>query len=494
MTADSRPSIAIIGTGFGGIGMAAQLTQAGYHDFVIFEKADDVGGVWRDNEYPGAECDVPSHLYSFSFALKPDWSRRFAGQDEILGYLNDCANRFDLRGNIRFGTEVLGAAFDETTGEWVLDLGGGQTHRANILIAATGQLSRPAYPRIDGIDGFAGTMFHSSTWDHDYEFEGKKVAVIGTGASAVQFVPHIAHRAASLELFQRHAPHVLVKPDYPYRRGAIAAFTRFPALLKASRLATYAWLEPRGFAFNGSTMGKVFISLAEKRYLRSLKKQIADPELRRKVTPTDPMGCKRILMSNDYYPALVRDHVDVVTEGIERIESDGVVTADGKLHEVDTIVLGTGFAATEFLSPMTVTGLGGEDLNDAWSGGAQAYLGITVAGFPNFFMLYGPNTNLSHNSIVYMLESQFAYIVDAVREIDRSGAGWLTVRQDVEDAYNADIQRQLGTTVWATGCDGWYTTAAGKNTQNWPGFTFTYRSVTREFDPNAYASPGASHA
>ncbi|MCF8590121.1 flavin-containing monooxygenase [Gordonia liuliyuniae] len=494
MTADTRPTIAIIGTGFGGIGMAAQLTQAGYDDFVIFEKADDVGGVWRDNEYPGAECDVPSHLYSFSFAPKPDWSRRFAGQQEIVGYLNECADRFDLRRNIRFGTEVLNATFDESAGEWELELNGEQTHRAQILIAATGQLSRPAYPRIDGIDSFSGTMFHSATWDHDYEFEGKRVAVIGTGASAIQFVPHIAHRAAGLELFQRHAPHVIDKPDYPYRRSVIAAFKRFPTLLKASRLATYAWLEPRGLGFNGSKSGRLLISVFEKRYLRSLKKQIADPELRRKVTPTDPMGCKRILMSNDYYPALVREHVDVVTDGIERIEPSGVVTVDGKLHEVDAIVLGTGFAATEFLAPMTVTGLGGEDLNEAWRDGAQAYLGIAVAGFPNFFMLYGPNTNLSHNSIVYMLESQFAYIVDAVREIDRSAGRWLTVRQDVEDAYNADIQAQLGTTVWATGCDGWYTTASGKNTQNWPGFTFKYRSATREFDPNAYAAPGATHA
>ena len=492
MTARTGPSIAIIGTGFGGIGMAAQLKAAGHHDFVIFEKADDVGGVWRDNEYPGAECDVPSHLYSFSFALKPDWTRRFAGQAEILGYLRDSADRFGLREHIRFGTQVLGATFDESAGEWVLDLPDGQSHRATVLIAATGQLSRPAYPRIDGLDTFAGAMFHSATWDHDYEFEGKKVAVIGTGASAIQFVPHIADRAADVELFQRHAPHVIAKPDYPYRSSVIAAFRRFPTLLKASRAATYAWLEPRGFAFNGSRVGKILISAFEKRYLRSLKKQIADPELRRKVTPTEPMGCKRVLMSNDYYEALVREHVDVVTDGIERIVPEGVVTADGKLHDVDAIVLGTGFAATEFLAPMTVTGLGDADLNEVWRDGAQAYLGMSVPGFPNFFMLYGPNTNLSHNSIVYMLESQFSYVVDAVTDLVRRDAAWLTIRKDVDDAYNADIQKQLGSTVWATGCDGWYTTESGKNTQNWPGFTFKYRSATRGFDPSVYtATPHA---
>ncbi|MGO3327227.1 flavin-containing monooxygenase [Gordonia sp. (in: high G+C Gram-positive bacteria)] len=494
MTATTGPSIAIIGTGFGGIGMAARLKAAGYHDIVIFEKADDVGGVWRDNEYPGAECDVPSHLYSFSFALKPDWTRRFAGQSEILGYLRDCVDRFDIRRHIRFGTEVLGARFDESAGEWVLDLPGGDTHRATVFIPATGQLSRPAYPRIDGLDTFAGTMFHSSTWDHGYEFEGKKVAVIGTGASAIQFVPHIADRAAGLELFQRHAPHVIDKPDYPYRRSLIAAFTRFPALLALSRAATYAWLEPRGFAFNGSAIGKLLIGLFERRYLRGLEKKIADPELRRKVTPTDPMGCKRILMSNDYYQALVHSHVDVVTDGIDHIVPEGIVTVDGELHEVDAIVLGTGFAATEFLAPMTVTGLGGVDLNDEWRDGAQAYLGMSVAGFPNLFVLYGPNTNLSHNSIVYMLESQFSYVVDAVTELDRSGAGWLTVRKDVEDAYNDDLQKQLGSTVWATGCDGWYTTESGKNTQNWPGFTFKYRSATRGFDPSAYTATESGRA
>ncbi|GAA4675964.1 flavin-containing monooxygenase [Gordonia humi] len=494
MSEPTASSIAVIGTGFGGIGMAAQLKAAGFDDFVIFEKADGVGGVWRDNEYPGAECDVPSHLYSFSFALKPDWSRRFAGQQEILDYLNECADRFDLRGSIRFGTEVVDAAFDETAGEWVLHLAGGDTHRARILIAATGQLSRPAYPKIPGIDEFAGTMFHSSTWDHDYAFEGKDVAVIGTGASAIQFVPHIAARADRLELFQRHAPHVIAKPDYPYRARTIAAFRRFPALLRASRLATYAWLEPRGFGFNGSRLGELLIRLFEKRYLRGLRKQITDPALLAKVTPTDPMGCKRILMSNDYYPALVGDHVDVVTDGIAKIVPEGIVTVDGRTHEVDAIVLGTGFAATEFLAPMTVTGLGGADLGEVWRDGAHAYLGLAVPGFPNFFMLYGPNTNLSHNSIVYMLESQFSYVVDAVADLADSGADWLTVRRDVEDAYNDDIQAQLATTVWATGCDGWYTTESGRNTQNWPGFTFKYRAATREFDPSAYAAPGATQA
>jgi len=479
----TSPSIAIIGTGFGGIGMAATLKADGHDDIVIFEKADGVGGVWRENEYPGAECDVPSHLYSFSFAMKPDWSRRFAGQQEILAYLEDCADRLDVRRHIRFHTEVLSAAFDDDAGQWVLELSGGRRHRADVLIAATGQLSRPAYPRIDGLDDFAGEMFHSATWDHDYDLNGKRVAVIGTGASAVQFVPHVAAKAAEVELFQRSAPHVLPKPDYPYARGAVHAFRTVPGLLRASRWATYATLEPRALAFMGFNR---LIKPYEKRYERMMNRQVVDPDLRAKLTPTDPMGCKRILMSNDYYPALTRPNVDVVTESIERIEPNGVVTADGELHEVDAIILGTGFAATEFLAPMTITGSGGVDLNDEWRDGAHAYLGLSVSGFPNFFMLYGPNTNLSHNSIVYMLESQFSYVTGAVDALARSGARSMSVRRDVQSQFNDTLQNRLAKSVWADGCHGWYTTADGKNTQNWPGFTFAYRKATKAFDVDRY--------
>ncbi|WP_132991864.1 flavin-containing monooxygenase [Gordonia zhaorongruii] len=484
------PSIAIIGTGFGGLGMAATLKRAGFDDIVLFEKSDAVGGVWRDNEYPGAACDVPSHLYSYSFAPKADWTRRFAEQAEILEYLNECADTFDIRRHVRFGTEVLGAAYDDAAGEWELTLSTGDTHRAAVFIPATGQLSRPSYPSIPGLDEFAGTVFHSSTWDHDYEFEGKRIAVIGTGASAVQFVPHVAERSDRLELFQRSAPHVIPKPDYPYKRRVIDGFKRIPGLLRASRMATYAWLEPRALAFNQSWAAPV-MNAVEWNFRRVLAQQIDDPVLREKLTPTDAIGCKRILMSNDYYPALNRPNVDVVTEGIERIESTGVVTADGELHEVDAIVLGTGFAATDFLAPMTITGRGGADLNDEWRDGAHAYLGITVPQFPNMFMLYGPNTNLSHNSIVFMLESQFAYVKDAVRELRRRNLKSVEVRADVESDHNAHVQQLLGETVWATGCDGWYTTADGKNTQNWPGFTFAYRSATRRFDVAAYRALSA---
>ncbi|GEE03792.1 flavin-binding monooxygenase [Gordonia spumicola] len=474
------PSIAIIGSGFGGIGMAASLKADGHDDIVVFEKGDGVGGVWRENEYPGAECDVPSHLYSFSFAPNPDWSRRFAGQREILDYLERCADDLDVRRHIRFGVEVLSATFDDAAGQWVLDLAGGETHRADVLVAATGQLSRPSYPRIDGIDAFDGAVFHSATWDHDYDLRGRRVAVIGTGASAVQFVPHVAQRAASLTLFQRSAPHVLPKPDYPYSPRAVRAFRTVPGLLRASRWATYATLEPRALAFMGFDR---LIKPYERRYLRMLKRQVADAELRAKLAPDDPMGCKRILMSNDYYPALTRENVDVVTEPISRVEPGGVVTDDGVLHEVDAIILGTGFAATEFLAPMSVIGAGGVDINDAWRGGAHAYLGLSVSGFPNFFMLYGPNTNLSHNSIVYMLESQFSYVSSAVAALVRTGARAMSVRADVESEFNDTLQKRLAKTVWARGCHGWYTTADGKNTQNWPGFTFAYRRATRTFDP-----------
>ncbi|MFN8068439.1 MAG: NAD(P)/FAD-dependent oxidoreductase [Mycolicibacterium insubricum] len=483
-TAKSSPSVAIVGAGFGGLGMAVKFKQAGITDLTLFEKASDVGGVWRDNDYPGAACDVPSHLYSFSFAPYAEWSRRFAPRDEIYDYLRHCARSFGIYPHIRFDTEVTGASFDEEAGEWVIELaGGGGTHRATVLITATGQLSRPAYPRIPGLDSFAGTMFHSATWDHHHDLTGEKVAVIGTGASAIQFVPPVAAQAAHLELFQRGAAHVLPKPDYPYPKPVRKLFRRIPALLRLSRWVTYAELEPRALAFVDYPQA---LRLYEFRFRRHLARDIRDPRLREQLTPTDPMGCKRILLSNDYYEALARDNVSLVTEPITAVVPQGLVTADGVLHEADTIILGTGFAATDFLAPMQITGRGGTRLNDVWRDGAEAYLGLSVSGFPNFFMLYGPNTNLSHSSIVYMLEAQMGHVLDAVGEIRRRGLKWLEVRPDVLSEFNMRIQHKLDHTVWAENCSSWYRTAAGKNTQNWPGFTFAYRAAAHRLRESDY--------
>jgi cation diffusion facilitator CzcD-associated flavoprotein CzcO len=468
--------VAIIGAGFGGIAAAVRLKQAGIPDVVLFERSHDVGGVWRENTYPGAACDVPSHLYSLSFAPKADWSRRFAPQAEIHRYLQDVARDFDVLRNVRFRTEVLAAAFDEERGTWRLTLSGGEEHEADVLIAATGQLSRPSTPAVPGLERFEGTMFHSAQWDHGHDLTGKRVAVIGTGASAIQFVPAIAGRTASLTVFQRSAPYVLGKPDRAYRERAKKAFARVPGLLRLSREGNYFSNELRSLGFNTEPR---LLFAHRARYRRHLREVVADPALRQKLTPSDPMGCKRILMSNDWYQALQLPQVDVVTEPISEVRAHSVVTADGVDREVDTIVLGTGFAATEFLVPMTVTGRDGRDLHAQWKDGASAYLGTVVPGFPNFFVLYGPNTNLGHNSILVMLEAQIGWVVQAVRAMRAGRIRRLEVRPDVAAAFDSWVQERIGHTVFAGGCRSWYLTPDGRNTQNWPASTLTFRRRLR---------------
>jgi cation diffusion facilitator CzcD-associated flavoprotein CzcO len=476
-------SVAIIGTGFGGLAAAVRLKQAGFDDLVLFEKSGDVGGVWRDNTYPGAACDVPSHLYSLSFAPKPDWSRRFAPQAEIHQYLRDVARDFDVVRHIRFGTEVLAAAFDEATGRWRLTLAGGAEHEADVLITATGQLSRPSTPDIPGLDSFQGTVFHSAQWDHAHDFRDERVAVLGTGASAIQFVPAIAPRTARLTVFQRSAPYVLRKPDRAYRSRALKAFRRVPGLLRLSREGNYFSNELRSLGFNTEPR---LLFAHRARFRQHLAEQVPDPQLRRKLTPTDPMGCKRILMSDDWYPALQLPQVEVVTDRISGIRADSIVTADGAERQVDTIVLGTGFAATEFLAPMTITGRGGRDLHQQWKDGASAYLGTVVPGFPNLFVLYGPNTNLGHNSILVMLEAQVGWVVQAVRALQDRRLSRLEVRADVAAAFDAWVRRQLRGTVFATGCHSWYLTESGRNTQNWPASTLTFRRRLRRLRPGDF--------
>jgi cation diffusion facilitator CzcD-associated flavoprotein CzcO len=469
--------VAIIGSGFGGLAAAVRLKQAGVDELVLFEKSDDVGGVWRENTYPGAACDVPSHLYSLSFAPKADWSRRFAPQAEIHQYLRDVARDFDVLRHIRFGTEVLGAAFDEATTTWRLTLSTGEEHEADVLVAATGQLSRPRRPDVPGLDRFEGTLFHSAEWDHQHDLTGERVAVLGTGASAIQFVPQIAPRTATLSVFQRSAPYVLAKPDREYTARAKKAFARVPGLLRLSREGNYFSNELRSLGFNTEPR---LLFAHRARYRRHLRETVADPVLREKLTPTDPMGCKRILMSDDWYEALQLPQVEVVTDHIVEVRPHSIVTADGTERDVDTIVLGTGFAATEFLMPMRITGRGGVDLHEQWKGGARAYLGTVVPGFPNLFVLYGPNTNLGHNSILVMLEAQIGWVVQAVRAIGRRRV--LAVRQDVAETFDAWVQERVGHTVFAGGCRSWYINESGRNTQNWPASTLTFRRRLRRLD------------
>ncbi|MBM7059263.1 NAD(P)/FAD-dependent oxidoreductase [Pseudomonas sp. UL073] len=468
--------VLIIGAGFGGLGLAIQLQKAGIGDFLILEKGAQVGGTWRDNTYPGAACDVPSHLYSYSFEPKSDWSRKFAPQAEIFAYQQHCADKYGLLPQIRFNTEVASAEFDEAAGLWRVLTSDGETFSAQALVSACGQLNRPAYPRLPGMEQFRGEVFHSARWNHAYDLRGKRVAVVGTGASAIQFVPAIAPEVAQLHLFQRSAAYVIPKPDRAYKPWELAVMRRFPALQKVDRLLKYIQHESRVLAFS------VFPSLMKVMrgaFARHLARGIADPQLRAKLTPDYPLGCKRILISNDYYPALARANVEVVNDGIREVTANGVVTEDGRERPVDAIIYGTGFAATDFLAPMHITGRGGLDLNQAWRAGAEAYLGISVSGFPNLFILYGPNTNLGHNSIIYMLESQFRYVVGCLRELRDQGLRAMELKPEVQRRFNQDLHKRVQHTVWEQGCTSWYKTAEGKNTNNWPGFTFTYRQYTR---------------
>ncbi|HME21591.1 MAG TPA: alpha/beta hydrolase fold domain-containing protein [Acetobacteraceae bacterium] len=474
----------IIGSGFGGIGMGAALKRQGVTDFVILEKAQDVGGCWRQNTYPGAACDVPSHLYSFSFEPNPDWSHAFARQKEIHAYLKNCARKFGLLPHVRFGSEVSEAVFDETDAMWVVTLTDGSVLRARTVVAATGQLSRPVYPRLPGIETFEGKAFHSAHWDHEYELAGKRVAVVGTGASAIQFVPPVAETAAQLKVFQRSAPYIIPRPDHPYPAWRRALFRALPWTMKLERAKIYVHYESRAIAF---TRLHSLMKLAIGRpFRRMLTRQVADPALREKLTPDYQIGCKRILISNDYLPALARPNVEVVTDGIAKVTSNGIETTDGRHHEVDAIIYGTGFAATEFLSPMRVVGRNGTELNETWARHPYAYLGMSVPGFPNFFLLYGPNTNLGHNSIVYMLESQIEHVMRCWHRMGSLGAPTVESRPAACERYNRKMQRRLKDTVW-NGCRSWYVDASGHNSTNWPDFTFVYRWLTRHSSLDAYS-------
>ena len=478
----AAPSVAIIGAGFGGIGLAITLKKAGIDSLTIFEKAEGVGGVWRHNTYPGAACDVPSHLYSFSFEPNPDWSRRFSPQPEILDYLERCVEKYGLSQNLRLGTEVSRAEFDDESGKWRVETGGGETVEADVLVSACGQLSRPAMTRIEGAERFRGPIFHTASWDHDVEIDGKRVAVIGTGASTIQVVPAIAGRVAQLDVYQRSAPYVIPKKDRAYAPWERRLFRWFPPARRLARFTQWLTFEIFISAFNQFRgMGRIAVRM----FKHNLDDQVSNPELRRALTPDHVLGCKRVLISPDYYSTLERPNVELVTQGVRELTKSGVVAEDDSERAVDVIVLSTGFESTQFLAPMEIRGHDGGDLNEAWREGANAYLGMTVAGFPNLFVMYGPNTNLGSGSIIFQLESQMAYIADAVERLRRTG-GVLSVRREVQQSFDSEMQSRLSTSVWQTGCHNWYIDEHGRNTNNWPGFTIEYRRRTRRLDPADY--------
>lgn len=472
----TRTQVLIIGAGFSGIGLGAKLKEAGLNDFIIVERSDGVGGVWRANSYPGAACDVPSHLYSFSFEPRADWPRRYADQTDILDYLTRCTRKHNLESHIRFGVEVRKAQWEATRGLWIVHASDGAVFETQALVTATGQLSRPSIPQLPGIESFAGPTFHSAAWRHDLDLGGKRVAVIGTGASAIQFVPAIAAQVDKLTLFQRSAAYVLPKRDKVYRHWQKTLFGTLPGALWLSRAWKYLHHEITAFAF---VTWPAALRVKRGPFLRHLNKGVADADKRRRLIPHYRIGCKRILLSNDYYPALNRPNVEIVTARIAEVRRHAIVTADGNEHPIDCVIFGTGFAASEFLAPMLITGAGGVELNQVWREGAQAHLGISVSGFPNLFMLYGPNTNLSHNSIVYMIESQIRYVIACLRRLAHGGVRSIDVKPEAQRRSNARLQKRLKRTVWAKGCASWYLTADGTNTNNWPGYTFGFAWRTR---------------
>lgn len=476
--------IAVLGAGFAGIGAGIQLAKAGIRSFTIFERADEVGGTWRDNTYPGAACDVPSHVYSFSFEQNPRWSRRFAESGEIQAYLLGLVDKWKLRDHIRFGTEVVEARFDEDAGVWELSTDAGDTFRARAVISGVGGLVDPQLPDIKGIQSFRGELFHTARWNHDYDLAGRRVAVIGTGASAVQVVPGIADQVARMHVYQRTPAWVMPKQDRRYTEAEKRRYERFPFLLRASRLVKYWLSEALGpMIFLDSPR---LSQWPEKASLRFLRSQVKDPALRAKLTPDFQFGCKRILISDDYWKTFERENIELVTDPIEEIKSSGIQTTDGTLREVDAIVLATGFALGLASAPFPITGRGGRRLDDAWADGAVAYKGLSVSGFPNWFICMGPNTGPGHTSVLVYTEAQLHHALQAIQKLRRENLRFVDVRQEVQDRYNQGIQERMKHMVWTSGCNSWYLSDDGKNHSLYPGFAAEYVLRAHRFRASEY--------
>jgi cation diffusion facilitator CzcD-associated flavoprotein CzcO len=475
--------VAVIGTGFSGLGTAIRMIQAGMDDFLVFERASEIGGTWRDNSYPGCACDVMSLLYSFSFAPNPHWTTTFGKQSEVLEYLRATADKFGVKPHIKFQHELISARWEEVGRRWHLQTSQG-AYTAQVLVTGTGYLSDPVVPGLPGLANFQGTMFHSAHWQHDYDLAGKRVAVIGTGASAIQFVPKIQPKVAHLDVYQRTAPWVGPKPDKTisgrerWMRRNIPGYQSFRRKFNKNGREILAFLlaDPKRAA-------KTVQGMASKH----LDKSITDPQLKAKLTPDYAVGCKRLLFSNEWYPAITQSNVDVVSDGIASVEENAIVTTDGVRREVDAIILGTGFRATDRPIAHKLTGKGGVTLAEAWSNGMSAYRGTTVAGFPNLFMLLGPNTTLGHSSQTLMIEAQIAYIMDALKTMSKRGLASVEVQAGAQVAYNEELDARLDGTVWNSGgCRSWYLDPSGRNPSIWPTYTFRFRRQTKRFDLESY--------
>ena len=474
--------VVIIGSGFSGLGAAVRLNQEGFTDFVILERAQEVGGTWRDNTYPGAACDTHSNLYSFSFAPNPNWSRVYAQQPEILAYLQGVAKQFGLEANLRFGHELQGAEWDNAEARWQLHTSAGD-YTADFIISGHGPLVEPKWPEVPGFEKFTGEKFHSSRWNPQVDLKGKRVAVIGTGASAIQFVPAIAPEVEQMFVFQRTAPWIVPRPDRPHSQRELALFRHLPLTQRAVRQAIFARSEVNALIFTNPRMEKFASSVAR----AHLEHQVQDPALRRKLTPNYRMGCKRILVSNDFYPALLRPNVELVTGAISEIRPHSVVTANGQEYEVDVLICGTGFVATPPAVARVFRGKDGRTLAEHWEGSPEAYLGTTVSGFPNLFLMVGPNTATGHTSIVYMIEAQLHYILSSLKFTRANHVLAIDVKEDAQHTYNQELQASLNGAVWTEGgCTSFYLDKTGKNTVLWPGFVTRFRRRLARFDVQNY--------
>lgn len=499
---DSAPEpvdfgVAILGAGFAGLCMAIKLREAGREDFAIFEKASAVGGTWRDNTYPGCGCDVPAHLYSYSFAQNPAWSRSYARQPEILAYLQGVAARYDLVRRVRFDTPITALDWDAAARHWRLTSRDGRIFTARVVVSAVGALHVPKSPHLPGAESFAGMTFHSARWRHDVELAGKNVAVVGSGASAIQFIPEIAPRVGRLTVFQRSPPWILPRRDREVSRLARGIFARVPGALRLWRAAQYWRAEAvaLGLAYKPKLMGR-----GQKRSAAFKEKEIADPALRLKLNPFYTLGCKRVLLSDDFYATMTRPNVELVTEPIAAVRPRAIVTADGREHPCDVIIHATGFEPFDATSGMTVRGRDGRSLADDWHDGPQAFRGVAVAGYPNYFLLVGPNSGLGHNSIVFMIESQVRYVMQCLRWLESGRLATVEVREDVQRAYNERLQARFARTVWRDTkgsdwqlpCTSWYARPGGRNVALWPGLSAAYWLAMRRADIRDYIPPEAT--
>ena len=469
--------IAVLGAGFGGLALTHRLAQSGIDDVVLFERDDGVGGTWRANSYPGAACDVPSHLYSLSFAPNPGWSRTFAPQPEILRYVEDCYDRFDVRRKVRLGTDIVALSWDEPQGRWQLVDSQGHSYEADVVISAVGMFHTPLTPELPGIETFAGVTFHSARWKHEHDLTDRRVAVVGTGASAIQIVPAIAGHAARVDLYQRSAPWILPRDDRPFSDEEKRAFATEPEVAARYRQGLHDAFE-KTTLFLADDPKREELAAAARGYLAQ---EVPDPQLREKLSPAYPFGCKRILISSDYYAALQRDDVELVTSQVERVTPRGICTADGIERPCDTIVWCTGFRASEYLRGIDVLGREGKSIHDRWAGVPRAYHGLCVPGFPNFFMLYGPNTNQGGNSILLILEAQAQFVASALEAMQVTGASRIEVRPEAMDAYVSELEASLASTIWTSDrCHSYFQNAGGDVVTQLPHTAGWYRAVTNE--------------